>query len=832
MADARALIGEVSWVRALAQQLVRDPEQADDLAQEAYLAALTSPDAELRAPRAWLGKVLRNQLWLQRRRERRRRHREVEAACDDHSPSTFDAVLADSVRRQVTEAVQALPAPYRQVLLWRYYEGWTPSEIAAREQIPVATVKTRLQRGLVRLRGELDRRHGGQREPWATAIGAWLAADSAGRVSTAAPAVGVAVVAGAAVVLLAAAGAWWMLASRPAGAVQRGRAIATALPAPAVAPAVAPAAAPAAPARAALAGSAHDVVVEALDPTAVRVAGRVIDLRGQPVSTLVRAPANSGVATAIAFTDGDGRFELEAADPRLTAIRPGPNHTALWVDRRTLSANLVEVTLVVAERRAVEGTVVALGGEPVSDALVEVVLPASLQAGLPAPLHDPRARRPRVLTGADGRFSLAAVPRCEGVVVQVWADGHETRRFAAVDVPPLIELRSLSAGGPAVAGAVVDSSGQPVAGARVTDGTHITRTGRTGSFALPWRAGPVELTAVGAGHQPARAAFSSRPTAGEALVLELGPAPRRIEGQVVDASGRPAVGAEVWIDDPTVAWATVGRADESLERCGEAALAEPTPAQPLVVENAIAGGGAVLWRPVITGVDGRFALEGLEDRAYRLAARWPGAGPIVRRDGIAAGARDVSIALIAPAALPPVRGRVVDQRGAPVAGARVRAQRTVFALARDGSPFWRRLELGDVARTGADGGFELLGVPPDANAVRVDGAGVLTAIRELAQRALPLEVQVDRRTMLRVDSPVVGDAVRLLTAAGEAVGAQSFEGDRRRSWRDVPLRGGSTGWFTAPAAAAFAVLLEGGLERQRAALTPTPSGRQVISFAP
>jgi hypothetical protein len=55
-------------------------------------------------------------------------------------------------------------------LLYRYYEDMTPAEIAARQGIPVETVRTRLKRGLARLRDTLDRRHGGKRAAWSAGL--------------------------------------------------------------------------------------------------------------------------------------------------------------------------------------------------------------------------------------------------------------------------------------------------------------------------------------------------------------------------------------------------------------------------------------------------------------------------------------------------------------------------------------------------------------------------------------------------------------------------------------------------------------------------------------
>jgi len=73
------LEGNLEWIRALAHSLVRDPERAEDLAQDTVVAALETSPAAIRLPRSWLATVAVN-LWRHRRRsEQRRRAREAVA---------------------------------------------------------------------------------------------------------------------------------------------------------------------------------------------------------------------------------------------------------------------------------------------------------------------------------------------------------------------------------------------------------------------------------------------------------------------------------------------------------------------------------------------------------------------------------------------------------------------------------------------------------------------------------------------------------------------------------------------------------------------------------
>jgi RNA polymerase sigma factor (sigma-70 family) len=141
-------------LRGLARVLVGD-QHADDLVQDATVQALQQLEPPRSLP-AWLAGVLRRLAGKQRRAERRRRAREERAARPEaEPPADREPELADSLRR-LTDAVLALPQPYREVVLLRWLRELPPPAIAARLGAPLATVKSRLQRGLALLRARLD----------------------------------------------------------------------------------------------------------------------------------------------------------------------------------------------------------------------------------------------------------------------------------------------------------------------------------------------------------------------------------------------------------------------------------------------------------------------------------------------------------------------------------------------------------------------------------------------------------------------------------------------------------------------------------------------------
>ena len=167
--NAEELLSESAWVRELAGRLVRDPDQADDVAQETLLHAVRQASG-VRSPRAWLATAMRNVLRNRSRDDSRRQDRERAVMRSDHAPAAADIVARASTQHLVVESVLMLREPYRRVVLMRFFDDLPTRRIARELQVPVSTVETRLQRGLAMLRRELDRRFGGDRERWMHAL--------------------------------------------------------------------------------------------------------------------------------------------------------------------------------------------------------------------------------------------------------------------------------------------------------------------------------------------------------------------------------------------------------------------------------------------------------------------------------------------------------------------------------------------------------------------------------------------------------------------------------------------------------------------------------------
>jgi len=161
-----ALLKHAPFIRALARGLIQDLHSAEDVAQDTWLVALEQPPRSTASPRAWLAKVAQHLAGRQQYRAAQRRRRELRAAVPESVRSVAEIAARESVRRQVVDAVFRLHEPYRSAILLRFYDDLPPREIARRLEIPVETVKTRIQRGLKQLRAELDRTCSGGRNAW------------------------------------------------------------------------------------------------------------------------------------------------------------------------------------------------------------------------------------------------------------------------------------------------------------------------------------------------------------------------------------------------------------------------------------------------------------------------------------------------------------------------------------------------------------------------------------------------------------------------------------------------------------------------------------------
>jgi len=156
----QAMLPHLDAAYNLARWLLRNEQDAQDVAQEAYLRAFRffsgfrGGDA-----RAWLMKIVRNTCytWLHANRplEEATEFDENVFPPDSHAPNPEEMVLQNDSNKLVRKALEMLPENSREVLILRELEGMSYKEIADITGMPVGTVMSSLSRARARLRQAL-----------------------------------------------------------------------------------------------------------------------------------------------------------------------------------------------------------------------------------------------------------------------------------------------------------------------------------------------------------------------------------------------------------------------------------------------------------------------------------------------------------------------------------------------------------------------------------------------------------------------------------------------------------------------------------------------------
>jgi RNA polymerase sigma-70 factor, ECF subfamily len=160
-------------IYSLCYRMTGDPQEAEDLAQEAFLRLYRSvggfrPGTRLRP---WFHRIAVN-VCLDALRKRREATVPIDRLLEMESqPRTAsreempeEAYLGREIRAEVQQSLLSLPADYRAPLVLRYLEDLSYQEIAEVLGVPVSTVETRLFRAKKMLARVLAARNEGGKE--------------------------------------------------------------------------------------------------------------------------------------------------------------------------------------------------------------------------------------------------------------------------------------------------------------------------------------------------------------------------------------------------------------------------------------------------------------------------------------------------------------------------------------------------------------------------------------------------------------------------------------------------------------------------------------------
>ena len=152
----------------LARWLLRNEQDAQDVVQEAYLRAFKSFDGFYGSNgRAWLLTIVRNTSYTFLKKNKAV---DLTTPFDDEihaighewaSPATILEHVEDA--KLMRNAIDKLPAEFREILILRHQEGLSYKEISDIAQLAPGTVMSRLARGRTKLREYLAAEIGNER---------------------------------------------------------------------------------------------------------------------------------------------------------------------------------------------------------------------------------------------------------------------------------------------------------------------------------------------------------------------------------------------------------------------------------------------------------------------------------------------------------------------------------------------------------------------------------------------------------------------------------------------------------------------------------------------
>jgi len=741
IAAPERLLAESEWLVRLARSLVSSEDDAEDLAQDTIAAALAHPPDSNRPLRPWLWRIAKNLSIMQGVARAQRVARERKVARAEQLLAADEVVARVSMQRTVVEAVLGLAEPYRSTILLRFWDGLPPRKIAERLRVPVETVRTRLKRGLGLLRDRLDRRHG-SRDAWIAVLvpisqtgvqplvasGSSVAAYKAGifAMSTQGK-----VIAAALVVLAL---TWISFRDRPLSITTEPRVAAT--------PEVGAKASASEPgrdsapleitARTLVAVDAQQPSLREAKPDARTILGVVIDPSSTPLGgvEVEFTPSGHGAAGSPvrAMSDTNGRFELSIESPGGT-IRPvGEAWVCVFEPHARVPDPVTGYVLVVSGRFPLVGRVQDELGSPIAGADVQIGMGRpgphttfagswpffdGMRASITLPLDESVGRTWGTRSDDQGVFKIDDAPTLDAIPLDVSAPEYSSFHddIRADRSPLVVVLKRPSSDKKLIEGRVTLPDGSSAVGATVLLGRDSTKTVEDGVFVLDLaRTGDGRsLIAAHVGWAPVSQQCLTNSAASQGawpdpLVLQLKERVNPILGRIVDELGNPVEKVEVTFLDA----ATPNEVVAFLY--GQAA----------VVSGIHGGDRAMVSTLCLSDSRGEFELPVILDRLYRLRAIDPRSQVFSQTDAIAPGA-SVTITLAVNGPRIALGGRVVDPRGAPLAGATVSAMRRI---PEPGSESLRPVVLVS-GSTDSEGKFQLGGValPIDCIAIQPERAG-------------------------------------------------------------------------------------------------------------
>ncbi len=149
----------------VAQQIVRDPTEAEDIVQDAFLLAFEAlPQLDnLNRFGSWLYSITRNRaLRFVKRASKFQLHEdedaELQVEADPASSDPAQILVQESTHEAVRDTINSLPDEFQEVITLYYWADMPQKRIAEFLSIPLTTVKWRLHKAKELLKSLLEKR--------------------------------------------------------------------------------------------------------------------------------------------------------------------------------------------------------------------------------------------------------------------------------------------------------------------------------------------------------------------------------------------------------------------------------------------------------------------------------------------------------------------------------------------------------------------------------------------------------------------------------------------------------------------------------------------------